>query len=95
MKKVFCKRCNKEIKKGEKVAGMHTYNNFPEISDECYFHFQCFLDWRNENIENRAKKIYAETIKKVIPQTKEMLKGLGINNEEETNKDNLQEIWIS
>lgn len=86
MKETICKRCNKEIKKGEKVAGMHTYNNFPEISDECYFHFQCFLDWRNESIENRAKKIYAKTMEKIAPQARSMVNNiLGINNEEETN----------
>ncbi len=92
--KLFCERCRLEIKDGEKVAGMHTYDNFPKISDERYFHFKCFLEWRNESLENRAKKIYTETIKKVIPQAKEMLKGLGINNEEETNKSDLQEVWI-
>jgi transposase-like protein len=94
-KKVYCEKCGLEIKKGEKVAGMHTYNKFPDVSDERYFHFDCFLKWRNESIENRAKKIYAQTMEKIAPQARTMVNNiLGINDEEETDKSNLQEIWV-
>lgn len=89
-RKVFCEWCKKEIKEGTKAAGMHTYNEFSKVSDERYFHFDCFIEWRNISIENRAKKIYSQTMSKIIPQAKGMINNiLGLNNEEETTKSNL------
>lgn len=83
---VKCKYCNKGIKKGTKVAGLYTYNDFPKVSDETYFHFNCFLKWLNTSIENKAKKIYSQTMTKIIPQARGMIDKILNNNEEETNK---------
>lgn len=99
MKKIiFCERCKLEIKKGSKVAGMHTYNEFPDVSDERYFHFDCFLEWKNEKIMEAGKKAGNKAMKNIIPMIKPMAENMANTityNEEETNKDPLQEVWFS
>jgi len=79
MKIVFCQRCNKEIKKGQKAAGMHTYNEFPEASDERYFHFNCFLEWRNEKITEAGMKAYKKGMKNIMPMLKPMAEQIANN----------------
>lgn len=94
---VFCERCKLEINKGDKVACMNTYNEFPNVSDERYFHFDCFLEWKNQKITEAGKKAGDKAMKKVIPMIKPMIQNITnslTNNEEETNKSDLQEYRI-
>lgn len=79
MKIVFCERCKQEIKKGEKAAGMHTYNEFPKVSDERYFHFNCFLEWRNEKIMEAGISAYKKSMKNIMPMIKPMAEQIANN----------------
>lgn len=72
----FCERCKQEIRKGEKATGMHTYNEFPKVSDERYFHFDCFIKWRNEKIIEAGTIAYKKSMKQVMPQIKPMVENL-------------------
>ena len=89
-----CKKCVKRIKKGDKVVLWKTFIQGGEILEEVYFHFKCFLEWRNESLENRAKKLYASSMKAALPKLKGMLGGMikGINNEEETEENSVFQI---
>lgn len=75
-KMVFCERCKQYIRRGEKVAGLHTYNEFPKVSDERYFHFDCFIEWRNEKIVEAGKKAFKKSMKEVMPQIKPMVENM-------------------
>jgi len=79
MKEVFCQRCNKEIKKGQKAARMHMYNEFPKVSDERYFHFNCFLEWRNEKIMEAGMSAYKKGMKNIMPMIKPMAEKIAEN----------------
>lgn len=72
-KDIFCERCKREIKRGEKIAGLHTYNEFPIISDERYFHFDCFLEWRNEQIIKAGTSAFKKSMKQIMPMIKPMI----------------------
>lgn len=89
MKKI-CKRCDKQIKKNEKGVTWITFEGEKEL-EKIHWHWQCFLDWRNESIENRAKKIYADTMKKIMPMAKQMVGN--VLNEEEI-KSNLYQVGV-
>ena len=61
MKKI-CKRCGKEVSKKQKAVLLKTFQGEKTL-EEFYFHFQCYLDWLNQSIEDKAKKIYSESMK--------------------------------
>ena len=63
----ICKRCNKIIKKNEKGVTWITFLGNKEL-EKIHFHWRCFIEWRDESITNKAKKIYSETMGKVLPQ---------------------------
>ena len=65
----ICKKCNRIIKKNEKGVTWITFQGDKEL-EKIHFHWTCFIEWRDESIENRAKKIYSETMGKVLPQAK-------------------------
>lgn len=98
---IFCQWCKNEIKKGEKVACMNTYNEFPKVSDERYFHFDCFLDWRDNKIKeagiNAFKKSMPITMNMVKPMVKEITDKVikNINNEEETEENKVYDVGLS
>lgn len=95
MKTYFCERCNQEIKRKQKVAGMHTYNEFPKVSDERFFHFECFIEWRNEKILEAGKKAGEKAMKQVMPLIKPMAEKIAnrlIDNEEDTKKSKIYNI---
>ena len=94
MKEVFCSRCNELIKKGEKVAGIHTYNEFPKVSDERYFHFDCFIEWRDERIKVAGEKALKKSMKTLMPQIKPIAENMAYSivtnlDNEETKKSYL------
>jgi hypothetical protein len=78
-----CKRCGKKILIDEKAVLLKTFIGEKNL-EQVFWHFQCYLDWRDESLENRAKKIYNNTMKAIIPQFKGMLNRIGIDNEETT-----------
>jgi CelD/BcsL family acetyltransferase involved in cellulose biosynthesis len=91
-KEVFCEWCRKEIKKGEKAAGMHTYREFPQISDERFFHFDCFLDWKDNKIKEAGINAFKKSMPKMAPLIRSTAERIAediktkLNNEEETKK---------
>jgi len=89
-KQNICKRCNKKILKIDKAVLLKTFIGEKDL-ENVYWHFQCYLDWRDENLESRAKRIYADTMKAIVPQFKNMLSGI-VPNEEETNKSSLLQV---
>ena len=96
MKKIiFCERCKLEIKKGDKAYRMHTYNCFPEVSDERYFHFKCFLEWLDEKINEKAIKAFKGSMKTIMPMIKPMAEKIAnnvIGYNEETNKNKIYNV---
>ena len=90
---MICKRCNKIINKKDKSVLLKTFEGKNTL-EEIYFHWKCYLDWINESIENKAKKIYSKTIEKIIPHAKTMVDKMLFNNEE-TNENNIQKVWVS
>ena len=68
----ICKRCDKIIKNNEKGVTWITFKGSKEL-EKIHFHWNCFLEWRDESITNKAKKIYSETMGKVLPQVKGMI----------------------
>ena len=78
----ICKRCDKIIKKNEKGVTWITFKGSKEL-EKIHFHWNCFIEWRNESITNKAKKIYAETMGKVLPQAQGMIDKI-LHNEQPT-----------
>lgn len=73
-----CDRCNKKILPEDRATMLRDFQGHRTI-DSTYWHFQCFLDWKNEKIEEAAIKVYEKAIGNAIPQLKGMLSGL-VNN---------------
>ena len=74
----YCKRCQKKIKILDKGVTWITFDNGKDI-ETIHWHFQCFIDWRDESIKNRAEKIYINTIEKIMPGAKKMVQSM-VNN---------------
>lgn len=87
-----CKRCGGKITIEEKAVLLKTFRG-NETLEQVFWHWQCYLDWRDESLEIRAKKIYNNTMKAIVPQFKEMLGNF--NNEEETKENNLLSVRVS
>ena len=85
-----CKRCKKTIKKIDKAVLWKTFEG-KKIYEEVYWHWKCFIEWRNESLENRAKKIYQKSMQNCIPKFSKMLGGI-LNNDGKTKEINLQEM---
>jgi len=91
----ICKRCNKKILVDEKGVCLNTFQGNKSL-EKVYWHWQCYLDWRDESLEIRAKKIYNTTMMACIPNFKDMLNQMGrINNEETKPEDILLQMGIS
>lgn len=75
----ICHRCNKEIKKEDKQVLLKTFDN-KKTYEEVYFHIQCWRDDINENLQNRAMKLYQDSMSKSMG----ILKGI-VGNGKETN----------
>lgn len=73
MKKKICKKCNLEIKKHEKGVTWITFEGNKEL-EVIHWHYKCFLEWRDENLQERAKKLYTSTVKAMMPQLTQMVK---------------------
>ena len=78
MKEVFCERCKQLINRGEKAAGMHTYE-FPKVIDEKYFHFNCFIEWRNEKIIQAGMIAQKKAMKNIMPMIRPMAEEIANN----------------
>lgn len=77
-----CKKCDKEITKNEKGVTWITFRGKEEL-EKIHWHFNCFLEWRNESLENRAQKLFQESMKKSIPMMKDLMKGIYNGKEKE------------
>ena len=87
MGRKICERCNKKILLKDKAVLLKTFIGEKDL-ENVYWHFQCYLDWRDESLNNRAKKIYNDTMTAIIPKFKDMLGNL--TNNEETKGNLLQ-----
>lgn len=68
----ICKRCNQKIKDNEKGVTWITFEGKKDV-ETIHWHWNCFIKWKEESLENRAKEIYANTINKIIPKFQGML----------------------
>lgn len=77
----------------EKAVMLMTFQGNKTL-EKVYWHWQCYLDWRDESLENRAKKIYNDTMMAIVPKFKDMLGNLGMNiqNEEETKESDILQV---
>lgn len=87
MGKKICERCKKKIKDSQKAVLLKTFTG-EETEEEVYWHFQCFLDWRDESLQNRAMKIYNKTMNSTISKLNKAF-NMNQNNEEETKENNI------
>lgn len=57
-----CHNCGKKVVKTEdKLVILATCNNEPRSLDElCVFHFQCWIDYFNLRVQNKARAIVGE-----------------------------------
>ena len=67
----ICKRCNKEIKKSDKQVLLKTFDN-KKVYEELYFHINCWIVDFNENAQNRAIKLYKDSMGKSMDILKNM-----------------------
>jgi len=75
--KKICKRCQEKILPEDKYTMLGTFQGDKTIRKD-YWHFQCFLDWFNESVHNRAMKVYNESMKGALQKLPEFLGGIGI-----------------
>ena len=83
-----CDRCNKKILPEHRATMLRDFEGNKTI-DSTYWHFQCFLDWKNEKIEEAAIKAYEKSMNTAFPQMKTLISKI-INNAKE-NQNNLQQ----
>lgn len=67
-----CSRCSLLIKENDKGVSWITFKG-KKVLEEVHFHWKCFLEWRNESLENRAKKLYFDSMSKALPQFKKLI----------------------
>jgi len=72
LSKIICKRCNKIIKDKDKSTTWITKDK-GKIIEEINWHFKCFLEWRDESLMNRAKELYANTMKETLSIAKNIM----------------------
>jgi len=71
-----CVFCNKEIKLiAQKYVLLGTYEKKKPL-DESYFHFQCFVEWYNKKVQEKAQN----TIKGATEKAVGMFQGMGMGN---------------
>jgi hypothetical protein len=68
----ICKRCGKKIMITDKAVMLMTFQG-DKTQEKVFWHWQCYLDWRDESISHRAMITYKETLQKIMPQTKEFI----------------------
>ena len=51
---LICDYCKQNILKKEKYVSLRTFDRKRCIEDKCW-HFQCFIDWYNEKVYEKAK----------------------------------------
>jgi len=90
--KKICKRCKKRITEEEKGVMLMTFIGNKNL-EKIYYHWQCYLDWINESLENRAIEIYSKSMKGALNKLPKFLESMGLNNEE--NKDKICQVGIS
>lgn len=78
--KKICKKCNKEIKNEEKGVTWITFKGKKQL-EVIHWHFKCFIEWRNESLENRAKKLYFNSMKNTMPKFQEIMQNVFHNRE--------------
>jgi len=86
---MICKRCNKKIKETDKAVLWKTFKG-KKVLEEVYWHFKCFIEWRNESLENRAMKLYKNSMMGALQKFNKMFNK---NNNEET-KDKILQIGV-
>jgi hypothetical protein len=92
--KKICKRCGKKIIEDEKAVMLMTFIGNKNL-EKVYWHWQCYLDWRNESLENRAKELYYNSMQGALKQLPGFLNKIGLNNGQEENKYKVCEVGIS
>lgn len=61
-----CKRCGFEIKKGQKATSLKTFIKDREILEDINWHFECYLDWFKECVNQKAMRAFQESMKKTM-----------------------------
>jgi len=77
-KDVFCEWCKLEIKRDDKVACCNTYE-WPRVIDERYFHLDCFKEWLDDKVTEKAKVAFNKSMKKIMPMIKPMAQNIANN----------------
>jgi len=67
-----CIKCKKEILPYDKFATLIT-NEGKKVVETIYFHFKCYLEWLNESITNKAKKMVSSAAGKAMHLTNKLM----------------------
>lgn len=68
----ICKRCDLDINIEDKAVCLHTFKGLESL-EKVFWHFQCYLDWRDESITNRANQVVAASMNKAVGMAGVML----------------------
>ena len=69
--KKICKKCGEKITPEQKGTLLLTFKG-EENLEKVYFHFDCFLKWRDKSLDIRAKRMFNDSMQ----ETMKMFKGL-------------------
>ena len=81
----ICQKCQKKINSEEKGVTWITFEGDKEL-EVIHWHWKCFEEWKNESIENKAKKVYAESMKKILPGFAGNIEGMIENAQAKANE---------
>jgi len=81
--KKVCQRCKKVIQIDEKGVLLMTFEGNKNL-EKRYWHWKCYLEWRDESIKNHAEEVLNKAIIQVIPS--EIISALNNGRNKQTNK---------
>ena len=84
----ICKKCGKKIGINDKYDMLGTFIGEKSIRKD-FWHHNCFLEWFNTSLENKAKELYSKAIAGAMKSI-----GIAYNGQEET-KVNLHTMGLS
>lgn len=72
--KKICKRCGKPILIDDKAVLLMTFKG-DEGLEKVFFHWQCYLDWWDSCVKNKANQIIDESAHTALENAKIMMPG--------------------
>ena len=74
--KKICDRCKKKIGLDEKGVMLMTFLGNENL-EKVYWHFDCYIEWRDKSIELRARSLINQSVKVALPNVVNLMKVYG------------------